>query len=344
MDKPNAFKTSVPDKNPEEKAKGLGGWLAFFIFSLAMTALLTLGYGIFGIYTSLQDPYVTGGTLAYLVGLDVVNTIVMVGFIVYTIIALLTIKPNAIALAKMTLVMLFVSNALFIGFDAMAGVESMDGYQNSIQSLLYCVIWFVFLFTSKRVKNTYVERTVYMRDWIFFAIMMGIPIVVYFLSMSSIYESTSYSIDRELAVGEYTDGKVAFMKPEGAELNKEDYGHIPIHTMTKGQMSISVMSDLCKSERQTCFDEIVGGVVVGMREESMITITELNIKNTVINGYPLMTQPILIETAEGLMMDITLMFDTQTEKITLIMYSTPGMEKIDNDRIYEEFLSTIKFS
>jgi hypothetical protein len=141
---------------------GVGGWLAFFILTLALFNPLYTAYNLYTILNEtrpLFDQYPGLRTILYA---DTAGTAALMGFSIYSGIALFRIQPNAVRIAK-TYLVLFLIYALLSPFAVfLAGLpdaanEAMLGaiIPELLRPVVYFAIWFSYLTISKRVKATY---------------------------------------------------------------------------------------------------------------------------------------------------------------------------------------------
>lgn len=85
--------------------------------------------------------------------------IMLLALAIYTIYAFLQRKPNAVYLAKVYIAAVFISNVitLFSGEFEESGMGSMP---RLIRSLIWSIVWFLYLTTSKQVNNIIPKHTV----------------------------------------------------------------------------------------------------------------------------------------------------------------------------------------
>ena len=138
-----------------EKLSGIGGWLLFFIITLAFITPIGILY-----YVS-SDYYIIDGQF------DSGLALISIGFGVWAIIvgiALWRKNPKAVVWAKEFLLSYLIFSIVSIIVGAILGGYSSDpellaeDSVSLIRAIGYFAIWFSYLNVSKRVKNTFKER------------------------------------------------------------------------------------------------------------------------------------------------------------------------------------------
>jgi len=115
----------------KDKLKGIGGWLVFFIITIMIIS------PIYSLIILFSEPLVS--YFDYIEGLAVISTLILVG------IFLIKKKYYAVTFAKVVLFSMFLTAIIYL----------LLGDYTLIQSIIYSIIWFSYLSSSKRVKNTY---------------------------------------------------------------------------------------------------------------------------------------------------------------------------------------------
>ena len=182
----NSSKTTTKGK---KEVKGVAGWLGFFVFTLAIAVPLNLMVGISDVFSVINDPELTLDVILFVAAMDALLFAGIIFFAIYSIVLLVRQKPNAVAVAKMYLIILFVSNLFSVVMSTItgesAGSDVLDMTSGVIiRSLFYSLIWFLYLSLSKRVKNTYPPEKRKLRpfDKITFVIILAIPVTIYALA------------------------------------------------------------------------------------------------------------------------------------------------------------------
>lgn len=146
-------------KSSDDDTKGVGGWLAFFVFGLCISILLNLYLGISDIsgVVALQLPpeWSTG-----LILLDVLMFGGLIGYIIYTIVCLTSLKSNAVSTAKKYLLFMLISSivGLFLEiYNPTLYSEETSFSGGTIRGIIFSGIWLAYFSSSKRVANTWPE-------------------------------------------------------------------------------------------------------------------------------------------------------------------------------------------
>ncbi len=185
----------------KEEIRGVGGWLSFFIFGLIVSCVITLIAGISYIPAIFENKVLS---LAYLYGLTFLEILYyggMIGFAIYLIYSLVKLKPNAVSLGKMYLILIFLTNLIGVIFSGTTGEPLasenpfLDSSSMVFRSLVFSLIWFLYLTNSKRVNNTYPQekRKTYAIDKVFFFSILAIPFAIYLLIFVGITHETLLS-------------------------------------------------------------------------------------------------------------------------------------------------------
>lgn len=189
------------EKKDKIEIKGIGGWLSFFLFGLFVSIIINLIAGISDISGILETVGLSKAWIYSLAFLDVLYFGGLIAFTIYTIQAFSKLKENAVSLGKMYLILIFSTNLISVIFSAFAGepiateTSYLDSSQMVVRSLVYSVIWFLYLTLSKRVSNIFPKenRKTKIFDKLFFFAIIAIPIVIYSLGFieSSIPEDST---------------------------------------------------------------------------------------------------------------------------------------------------------
>lgn len=125
-----------PIGEQKEKLAGVGGWLAYFIFGLFLSAGITIisSFAEFEVYS--------------LIDIGIAVYALYVGYL------LATIKPNAVKNAKIISGVYIAVNLLVIVLDP-ESISTEEGIFNPARGLFVSIIWLLYFYNSKRVKATY---------------------------------------------------------------------------------------------------------------------------------------------------------------------------------------------
>ena len=348
-------------KESKEEIRGVGGWLSFFIFTLCMSIILNFIIGIEDISSVVSDTEVLASTKLWLVPLDALLFIGLIGFTIYTIFSLIKLRPNAVSLAKMLLILTFTTNLLLVVFTSISGEEIpesafIDSASLIFRSLIFSVIWFWYLSVSKRVKNTYPLQTrkTYTIDKILFFGILAIPVVIYFLgfvglaseSSTTMELGESLKIKRTLAENEYSDGRIFFKNPLNLEIQKDYAGVAPLYILSKDEeMSITLVSDLVDIDHKEYFDAFYKEAYDGLRQDYELDYTVIKEEqNTNVNGFEYIKKSIRIDGEEIFIWTVIIIFDNNSNKIAGIGYFAPQNKNSVYSSYLDKVTNSIKFS
>lgn len=141
-------KESKKDEAPEIK-----GFFAFFVYwSIPISLILT----VINFFSSLNSADYAGSFL--LKAADIIFILFYVYFCIYTIYAFVKRKPDAVFFAKYLLIILFLTN-LFVLLTGTVGDGPLDSVPRTIASLVWSVIFYVFLCFDENVKDRIPKET-----------------------------------------------------------------------------------------------------------------------------------------------------------------------------------------
>jgi len=166
---PEGKRVKPTEYNSEQlgKYKGVGGWLLLLCFALTINSPLRTLYNLSTSYyeTSLYFEEFPG--LQNLLYIDGFLSVLLMVFSIRAGIALWSIKPGAVKIAK-NYFLIFLGYsviAVFLPFTAGLPSEANDAMipevaKGTIQSLFFFGIWYSYLNVSKRVKATYISYSI----------------------------------------------------------------------------------------------------------------------------------------------------------------------------------------
>lgn len=148
----------IPFEDENWEDPSISGWMAFFLISIGLGALLSIG--------SISH-YSYSGFVSFILLLPAL-------YCFYTIIAFVKRWRNAIFLAKSYLIYMLISNIIGI----LMGQFIYDSgviIQSIIWSSILCCCWLGWLFKSYRIKIRFPEehRKAFMGDWIITILILG---------------------------------------------------------------------------------------------------------------------------------------------------------------------------
>jgi hypothetical protein len=147
-----------------EKYKGVGGWLLLLCFALTIGSPLRTLYSLIASYNTTSQYFDQFPGLQNLLYIDGFLSIFLMALSIRAGIALWSIKPRAVRIAK-NYFLIFLGYsviAIFLPFTAGLPSEANDTIisevtKGTIQSLVFFGIWYWYLNESKRVKATYIS-------------------------------------------------------------------------------------------------------------------------------------------------------------------------------------------
>lgn len=142
----------------EEEFRGVGGWLGIYIWVGIISIPISILMVIFEPFMAKQLPpssRVYSGLLPWY-GNAILASIY--SFDLYARIMLLRLKPKAVRMIKIVLLLLVMFNFIFIPVAVikLAGPEQFARIYTFVMGILSSAIWYAYFSKSKRVKNTYV--------------------------------------------------------------------------------------------------------------------------------------------------------------------------------------------
>ena len=167
---------------PTPKQKYVRGWLSFFLFVVGFGSLFSLIMSIVG-FSSVDN---VGFITCLFSGIDILFSLGLVALAGYTIYAFLYIRPNAVFLGKLYVIIIFISNMLVLLSGEMPDT-GWDSLPQVVKALVWSFIWFSYLCVSRQVENLFPkeERMVFKRDKYFAVSLLVIPallLLIYFIS------------------------------------------------------------------------------------------------------------------------------------------------------------------
>lgn len=168
--------------------KKVDGWLAFLLLMTGIGAALAVVRLFIGLDMNSYDIGIGRWGIFLGICADVISIVGLLILAIYTIASSLKFKPNAIPLAKSYLIIVFIINLTILLNGIYAAQE--NGIGNLVQlirSLIWGVVWFIYLCCSKRVNELFPkpERKMFVRDKVLLIIIV-LPILCWYLLCFSI--------------------------------------------------------------------------------------------------------------------------------------------------------------
>ena len=137
-----------------QKDRQVSGWLSFFLFVVGLGAAITVVTSIADFSLDAYDIGV-GDFFIYLVALiDIVYVLGIGGLALYTILAFLNKRSNAVFLGKSYLIIIFLSNLLLLlGGDY--GDYGWGSLPQILKALIFGIVWLVYLCLSEQVSDLF---------------------------------------------------------------------------------------------------------------------------------------------------------------------------------------------
>ena len=135
---------------PTPKQKYVRGWLSFFLFVVGFGSLFSLIMSIVG-FSSVDN---VGFITCLFSGIDILFSLGLVALAGYTIYAFLYIRPNAVFLGKLYVIIIFISNMLVLLSGEMPDT-GWDSLPQVVKALVWSFIWFSYLCVSRQVENLF---------------------------------------------------------------------------------------------------------------------------------------------------------------------------------------------
>lgn len=148
---------------PLGKYKGVGGWLLLLCFALAIGSPLRTAYNLITSYNETYHYFDQFPGLQNLLFIDSILSAMLMILSIRAGIALWSIKPGAVKIAKNYFLTFlgYSAIAVFLPFTAGLPSEANDSMipevaKGAVQSLFFFGVWYSYLTVSKRVKATYI--------------------------------------------------------------------------------------------------------------------------------------------------------------------------------------------
>lgn len=323
-----------------QKDRQIHGWLSFFLFVVGLGAAITV---VVSIADFSLDAYDTGGGtfLAYFIALvDIVYTLGIGGLAIYTILAFLNKRLNAVFLGKSYLIVIFLSNVLLLlGGDY--DDYGLGSFPQIMKALIWGIIWFVYLCLSEQVSDLFPkeERKILSRDKYIVGSLMLTPVILWGILLLAYFGNVQTPMNVSLEHGEYSDGTVVFHAPENALCEKTDTLGSVYHSFAIGD-SIwgTVMGVYDTNTSEEYFKECVDS----WRDTELdgYDFSVIDIHKEVINASIMRMQSVKYETRPSLIWQFSILFSPETGKACIVsLYSTT--EEIEN--IMNVLISSVRF-
>ena len=316
------------------------GWLTFFL------VMMLLGGGfsfVYPIVTYNPDDYAGSFFLAIA---DPIQGLMLFGLACYTAYSFYDRQPNAVFLAKTYLVLIFLVNLMlvFVGNYEDKGLGSLP---QLVRSLLWSVIWFLFLIQSTVVEEVIPKdyRRVKHIDYYIIAAIVIVPLLLLALGLKEVYagqeeQEANFIEKTTLGANEYTDGKIVFKCLEGFSCDKQEIEEprLTIYQLENESIaSITICSDYDTNATFSNFKSYWEN----WEDESAKKYNSTEIENgtNYVNNHQYFIKTIKYNVdGNETFWRFVLLFDKTTGKVAVVSCYDGGY-----DEYLEPFLSTIRF-
>lgn len=219
------------------------GWLVFFLFAMTLGGIIS---AIVPIVTLDISEYAGSWSLAFS---DIVLSVMLLGVAIYADIAFYKRLPNAVFIAKIYVLLVFITNVLsLIGGDF--DTSGLNTASQALKGVIWGVVWFLYLCFSEQVKTIIPKeyRKVTSKDYILLATIVVIPI--FFIAIAfggfqrDIVASEKAMIESSLLEdNEHTDGRIIFKKPSHFTCSRQDTNGLIFYTLENDYGSITIASE-----------------------------------------------------------------------------------------------------
>lgn len=314
------------------------GWLSFFLFTVVAGGLLSVVYPLFtfnlaeydnNIFLALADPLF--GLMLFLLAC-------------YTFHAFVNRRPNAVFLAKMYIIAVFVSNLLAL----IGGEYEATGFGSAprlVRSLIWSGIWFAFLLESNNVEEVCPKE--YRRkknlDIYIAAAFILFPLLIVAIALTSELstrgnQETALLQNVTLADNEYTDGKVVFARPSGFSCEQTEAEGIKFFNLECESVGSIT---LCSDYEDNRSEQNVRNYWKNWEDEDLKKNQSkvLSFETLETNGHPYYyaVKKYIIDDGE-LFWRFIMLFDYETGKVCLISSFDGGYEEY-----IEELIKSVRF-
>ena len=324
---------------PKKKQKYVRGWLSFFLFVVGFGSLFSLIMSIVG-FSSVDN---VGFITCLFSGIDILFSLGLVALAGYTIYAFLYIRPNAVFLGKLYVIIIFISNMLVLLSGEMPDT-GWDSLPQVVKALVWSFIWFSYLCVSRQVENLFPkeERMVFKRDKYFAISLLVIPALLLLIYFISYLGNSTAVVSLSPEKGEYTDGVVAFRAPKGLLCERVDSISDNIYHSFESGDSIwgTVVGVYDTNTTEAYFKECVDS----WRDTALdgYDFSVLDMNTGLVDHNVLRMQSIRYITDPRLVWTFAALFSPETGKACIIScFATTPVERTEG--VVNEMLQTIRF-
>ena len=180
---------------------------------------------------------------------DIILGLMLLGVAIYADIAFCKRLPNAVFIAKIYVLLIFITNVLsLIGGDFEN--TGLNTASQALKGVIWGVVWFLYLCFSDQVKTIIPKeyRKVTSKDYILLASIVIIPIFFIAIALGGfqkdIVAAEKAMIESSLLeYNEHTDGRIIFKKPSHFTCSRQDSDGLIFHTLENDYGSITIVSE-----------------------------------------------------------------------------------------------------
>lgn len=227
--------TSVPTYEYEEddtpSDEEIHGWLKFFLIVFVGIGSIATLIMSFVTFESDANLWLSFGDVAYAI------IYLLTG--IFTIVAFHKRDTDAVFLAKTFVIFCFASNLLSLFLNDAGDLGGEKAVVSMIRSIVWCCIWFIFLFNSNQVDRLIPKsyRKTKTRDWILIGAIVLLPFILIGLGIAAEKKShndieTAAVANLSLASNQYTDGRIVLTIPTGTDCDETMTDKLKIFTVS----------------------------------------------------------------------------------------------------------------
>jgi hypothetical protein len=322
------FAKSSTEKSDAKEEK-IHGWLSFLMFAIGLGSLIAVFYNFYSM--SFSDYDTEQGYAMQMFGFisGIILEVGIFAIAIYTIISFYQYKPNAVALAKIYVIAVFVTNLIgLLSGELESNGTSLGSVGGAVRSLIWGIIWFVYLSQSEQVKTLFPKenRKLYKRDKIIL-VSIFTPLIIWFISVFAFAFGQSFVTQKQiqeytisessLSFNECTDGRIIFEKPLGFLVKKMTEENEVFFSLYQGdEVSMIIYSAFDNTDTQEYFEETMYSWSDKSFEDFEFDIT--NEKHYLRNGNSIYLKTLQYHSEPIIEWTFILIFNQETTKCCLI--------------------------
>lgn len=312
----------------KEKRELLPLFLVLFILVLFSSGYITVVSGFSNMSLSDYDLGVKGLSVVGLI-CDIVFILGMSGLSIYVATRFIARKNNAVPLAKILLVVGFVTRLLLLISDQ----TEKSGHFSSNRMIIILVLsalWFLYLSYSKKVNFIFPkeERKLLKNDKIYLAstivpglLWIGLSFIISlnqeFVPAGN-YQIAEIITESQLGSNEYTDGRIIFERPYGFSIEKKKVnGDDDLFNLEAGEeVSLMVYSVYDNNDNKEYFNEVMQDFADSTMSNFEYVIG--NDKHYILSGNSFYIRELIYRTEPAIKWTFVLIFNKETSKCCVV--------------------------